>query len=424
MLLTKKFWKDVLIGTIFIFAFMWFASKFLAIFNFLDPIGEALGDMKITDQVFSNPYFRPQAIPEDRVTIINFGRRGRGDIAQMINIVNKYNPKVIGIDTFFSNLKEDSLSDLILAEALSNVDNLVLGTKFLNPGDLDDPYFYGIKRSHELFRQNAIEAHVVLSAEEAGTQQEEFKVVRQFFPKMAYNDTINNQFEEHVAFGIKLAEFIDPVAANDFLARENEEELINFRGNIFDIDHIEKTKYSAIDWMDVLNEDFDPSLITDKIILFGMVGEYIGEPYYVEDKFFTPMNDKYAGRADEDMFGVVIHANIVSMVLDRDYLERMTNFSSIVAAILLCMFNVVMFSLIYRKLPLWYDGLTKLIQLLQLVVILGIIVLVFHAYSLELELTYGIVAIALAGDSLEVLYGVGYNLFDSKKRKLLFTSKR
>ena len=77
-----------------------------------------------------------------------------------------------------------------------------------------------------------------------------------------------------------------------------------------------------------------------------------------------------------------------------------------------------------RFVPLWYDGLTKLVQLLQLILIMFAIVLAFNLYSIELELTVSIIAIALAGDSLEVLYGVGYNIFDSKKRKLLFTTRQ
>ena len=205
MLLTKKFWKDVFIGTVFIFAFMAFASYFLAIFSFLDPVGEALEDMQITDQVFSNTAFRTRPLPEDRVTVVNFGRRGRAEIAQMVNVINKYNPRVIGIDTFFSSLKEDSLGDLMLAEALANVENLVLGTKFIEPGEEDDdPYFYGLKKSHPIFNQNAVEAHVNLSTEQAGTQQEGFKVVRRFFAKMLYKDTISNVVIEQSAFGVKL----------------------------------------------------------------------------------------------------------------------------------------------------------------------------------------------------------------------------
>lgn len=424
MLLTKKFWKDVLIGTIFIFAFMWLASKALAIFSFLDPVGDALGDMQITDQVFSNPNLRLTPPPEDRVTIVNFGRLGRRDIAELVNTVNKYEPRVVGMDTYFRTLKEDTLGDLLLADALSKVENLVLATKLTDPGELEDPHYYDSWRTHELMRNNAEEGHVNLITESAGTSQEELKIVRTFFPIMTLNDTISGEITEYMSLGLKLAEYVDAEAVQEFLDRNIEEEIINFRGDIFDIQNLQQSKYFAIDWMDLLDENFDPELIRDKIVVFGMLGEQIGDKYWIEDKFFTPMNLKYAGRADLDMFGVVIHANVISMVLNRDYIDKMKPISSIIIGIILCFINVVMFTLVYRKLPLWYDGLTKLMQLLELMIILFVIVLGFHWFSYQMELTLGIVAIALAGDALEVLFGVGYNIFDSKKRKLLFTTRQ
>lgn len=433
MLATKKFWKDVLIGTIFIFSFMWFASKFLGIFEFLDPVGEALEDMEITDQVFSNPDLRERPTPEDRITIVNSGRIGRGEIAQQINIINKYNPLVIGIDSIFPDLKEDSLGDMMLADALANTENLVLGIDAQSPSPDDDLIFYDAHKSHPTFDTHAEPGYVGLVAESAGTRQEELKIVRSFFPYADVKDTISGTVDRYFSMGIKLAEYLDPQAVEEFLARGNEEELVNYRGNIFecdldnpfncDFEKLDRVKYSSIDVRQLMNEEFDPSLIEGKIILIGQLGERIGEPYWIEDKFFTPMNEKYAGRADLDTFGVVIHANIASMVLDRDYLDTMSENQSVIVAIILCLLNVAIFTLIYRKLPLWYDGLTKLIQLAEMIIMLGLIVVVFDAYAMKLDLTYAIIAVLLAGDSLEVVYGVGYNLFDRKKRKVLFTTR-
>jgi hypothetical protein len=133
------------------------------------------------------------------------------------------------------------------------------------------------------------------------------------------------------------------------------------------------------------------------------------------------MNPKYAGRADLDMYGAVIHANIVSMVLNRDYLDKMTEFQAIMIAIILCFLNVAVFTLIYRKMPLWYDGLTKVIQLVEVMILMAIIVGVFNWYNTRIDLFLAIVVVLLAGDALEVLYGVGYNIFDKKKREKLFT---
>ncbi len=422
MLKTRKFWLDSILGTGFIFGFMWFASEFLGIFAFLDPVGDALEDMKMSDMVFSDPRFRSDPEFEERLVLVNFGRLDRRGIAHQINLINKHNPKVIGLDTFFGSLKADSIGDLMLEDALANVDNLVLGTQFVLPGDIDDPYFYGIDRSHPKFAQHAVEAHVVLSAENAETQQNQLKIVRQFYKEMSHKDTISNEITTHVAFGIKLAEYLNPEAAKEFLARDVEEELINYRGNVLTMQTLEdRPKFMALDVADVFNENFSPDMIEGKIVIFGHIGENFNEKYWMEDKFFTPMNKKWAGRADLDMFGVVIHANIVSMVLNRDYLDRTSKTQNIVFAIIFCFFNVALFTIVYRKLPLWYDGLTKIIQLIEVVLLMALIIWVFDVYFLQMELTLAIIAVLLAGDALEVLYGVGYNIFSRKKRKELFT---
>lgn len=424
MLKTWKYWKDVFIGTIFIFVLIYGVVQFLGIFDFLDPVGDALEDVQITDQVFSNPSFRPEPPLDDNVLLVNFGRIDRRGIAQQLNVLNKYNPRVIGIDTFFSSLKEDSIGDMMLADAMANTDNLVLATQLLNPSEnANDPYWYDIRGSHPYFTQHAEgQAFATLVDENPGTSQEQLKIVRSFFPNQILRDTINDVETEQIAFGVKLAEFINRDKAQRFLERGLNEEVINYRGNIINFMRQEgKPKFFALDVYDVLDENFDPELIKDKIVIMGHLGENFATRYWIEDKFYTPMNEKYAGRADVDMYGAVIHANIVAMILNEDYINKMSEKASIAIGIFLCFINVMLFTWIYRRLPPWYDGLTKLMQLTELVFLFGVTVYVFNQFSLQIDLTLGIVAIVLAGDSLEVLYGVGYNIFDKEKRKELFT---
>ena len=139
-----------------------------------------------------------------------------------------------------------------------------------------------------------------------------------------------------------------------------------------------------------------------------------------EDKFYTPLNIKYAGRSNPDMFGVVVHANIISMILNEDYIGMQSRFSSIVSALVICFFTVLFFTWIYHRLPQWYDGLTKSLQLLGVFVILTINVMVFHLFNYKSNLTLATIVIALAGDSLEVCYGLIKNIFSKQGRKLIF----
>ena len=138
MLRSWKYWRDVVIGTTFILLVLFGLAKFFTIFDFLDPVGDALEDVQITDQVFSNPAFRYEPPLDDNIVLVNFGRLDRRGIAQQMNILNKYKPRAIGIDTFFSSLKEDSIGDMMLADAMANTENLVLATQLLEPSDDED----------------------------------------------------------------------------------------------------------------------------------------------------------------------------------------------------------------------------------------------------------------------------------------------
>jgi hypothetical protein len=79
---------------------------------------------------------------------------------------------------------------------------------------------------------------------------------------------------------------------------------------------------------------------------------------------------------------------------------------------------------VYYKLPAWYDGITKLAQLLELLVIVIIVIYAYHLYNWILDLTLAMAAVAVVGDSLEVYNGVVKNLFTKEGRKELFRVNR
>jgi len=188
-------------------------------------------------------------------------------------------------------------------------------------------------------------------------------------------------------------------------------------------DPLNKAKYSnqffALDVEDVFSENFTEDIIKDKLVIFGFMGQYWGDPSW-DDKFFTPLNHRIAGRSNPDMFGVVVHANIASMIISENTIYSMTKTQEILLAILICYLNVMAFSWIYRRLPRWYDGLTKLIQLLEVLILSIILVGTFSYFDLKLEITLSIVCVILASDSLEIYNGVVKNLFARHNRQELF----
>lgn len=411
------YWFNAMLATGFIFLFLSFASKFLAIFDFLNPIGDALIGYEITDQVFSNPVWRNPPPPDDNVVIVNVGNLSRAGIAQQINVLNSFKPKAIGIDLIFRNLKADTLGDMLLANALANASNVIMYQKLLAPDDKN--LWHDAEYSNPIFTQDKKTAFVNLINENANARQYDFKTCRTFFPKQFLYDSIANKVDTVYAFGVELARYLNPEKVEKFLARNNEEEIVNFSGNVIDYGRTRAgTRYYALDVYDVLDTLFTPDLIKDKIVLMGVMGSSFNDKYTVEDKYFTPLNSIQAGRAFPDMYGVVVHANIISMILNSDFIDQMGYYASIGLAMLILYINVLLFTIIYYKHSEWYDGVTKLIQLAEALVFMFLIIWVFNYYSFKLDLTLTIVVVLLAGDVLEVYYGFITNTFCKLKLKM------
>ncbi|MBL6447027.1 CHASE2 domain-containing protein [Fulvivirga sp. 29W222] len=420
----RKFWIDCILGTLFIFCIMLviFNISQFQIFDAFDPVGEALEDMEMTDVAFSQ--LREDPVPDTNIVIVNIGMLSRAEIARQLQIINQYDPSVIGFDSFFNFRSADTLGDLALSNAFSEVKNLVMVTKLLQTDSLKikrsgDDIYDSLEVSHELFRQGAHLAFANLDTD--AENQEDYKTCRAFPTRRIVKG------EEQVAFAVKMAELYNPAKVEKLKGRNKPTEVINYRGNL--VDFFGRTGYPnmfyALDVDDVFNENFVPEMIKGKIVLFGFMGSDFFDTSW-DDKFFTPLNKNYAGKANPDMYGVVVHANIISMILKEDYVNELTDKEGvgILVAILICFLNVALFSYVYFKLPDWYDGITKLVQLAEIMLIIFLMVIVFSEYSFKLNLVITLAAIALAGDGLEVFYGVVKNLFNRETRKQLFTIRR
>ena len=411
----RRFWGDVILGTVFILALMGLFASATAfkVFDLFDPIGDALGDMEFTDIYFSQLLDDPVA--DENVVLVNVALEPRAGIAIMLDSISKYDPAVIGVDLFFDYLKEDTLGDIMLSDALGRVENLIMVNKLSQKWESAGTEKYdSLEWSHPVFTYNAYPAFANLITD--ADVQEDLKMCRTFAPQLRTEDG-----ENQIAFSVRMASFVDSVKAQKFLDRGNEEEVINYRGNVLDYGATKfGNKYFALDYYDVYDGNFIGEIIKDKVVIFCFLGEELGDRENFEDKFFTPLNETYVGRAFPDMYGGVIHANIVSMILNEDYVFYLKEWQKYFIAIVGLFINIMMFSWIYKKLPKWYDGLTKLIQLVEFVGLVYFMVYMMDLYSLKLDLTLLLFAVAISGDGLEVFYGVVKNTLSREGRKELF----
>jgi CHASE2 domain-containing sensor protein len=417
----KKFLIDCFLATAFVFLAMWglLGLSQLTIFNAFDTIGTALSDMDISDYVYSGD-MREDPLVDSTIVVVNIGDLSRRQLAEQIQIINKYKPKVIGIDSFFDcpggvqdtatcpGLR-DPLGNLMLSNAIKDAGNVILVTKLLQSYALEKTgavdVYDSLERSDASFVNYAFgEGYASLETDAAF--QDDVKTCRTFNPQM------NVSGKTEYAFAVRMALAYDSTRAQNFLKRQNFSEIINYRGNIADFFHQSRYPgmFTVLDVNDVFTENFVPEAIKDKIVIFGFLGKELGDPSWA-DKFYTPLNTKLAGKANPDMFGVVVHANIVAMILNQDFIDAMPQWQEYLMAFVLCFINVALFSLINTRFPNWYDGITKLLQVVQLIIYTAAMVFILDIFGFKLSITITLGAVALVGDIFEIYMTVIKNLY-------------
>lgn len=421
--------------TIFIFLALYGFKKLsgLKFFDAFDPISQALGEFEFTDYVFSTLQKDPDL--DTRIVLVNIGQADRRFIAQQIATISQSKPKVIGIDSYFNceggfynpvacPALADTLGNLLLSNAIQEAGNVVLVSRFLQTDSLiaadslklgtSIDIYDSIETSDAIFNEHAYNgfANLVTSA----TYQEDVKICRSFIPRWVVNG------KEELAFAVKMVQLYDSARVRRFLNRNHEEEIINFKGNI-DITDIKvknlrdkansTSKFNSlcyvVDMKDFEEGNFEPEIFKDAIVIMGYLGDYLGDSAW-EDKFFTPLNIKTAGRANPDMFGVVIHANIVSMILNEDYVENLGNFWKYAMAILFCLINVVIFTKIDDAFPNWYDASTVFVQLIEITAIALISLVIFDKYRIKIDITLILATTVLLGPCFDIWKSIEYSL--------------
>jgi CHASE2 domain-containing sensor protein len=310
-----------------------------------------------------------------------------------------------------------------LSYNIQQANNVVLVSRLLqtdslaHAGAIDQ--YDSIEYSDEIFKANA--SHGFANLVTGATYQEDVKICKSFTPQ------IEVKGESKIAFAVKLALLYDSAKAKRFLKRDNEEEIINFRGNAEIPDVKIRTQRErmessaefhvlcyALDWTQLLNGEYLPEMFEDKIVIVGFLGDYYGDPSW-SDKFFTPLNSKVAGRANPDMFGAVVHANILAMILNEDYVDGLPEWMEYIIAIIICFLNVLLLYWIDTRFPIWFDGLQVIIQIIEIILVSGIIVFVFAKLNFKLDLTLTLGALALVGPCFDVYKSLEMTIINKLK---------
>lgn len=369
------------IATLLVFAILMFFPIIFSV-DMFDPIQNTLEEMSITDIVYSQLRDYEDVEIDSNIIIINNSHLKRHQIAQIFEIINAQNPKVVGVDIMFRRPKGDQY-DLPLSEAIQKMDNFVLACDNFK-GTPDGNSFDSVKYSLPMFSDYSHNAYVNMF-----TEPGEFRTVRKCMPKSKVKDSTV------YSFATTIANFYSPDKTKQYLSRDNKLEIINYKRNL--------NKYITLDAKEffVKAQNDDLGFLKDKIVLVGYLGPNLQTPVF-EDIFYTPMNPKFVGKAHPDMYGVIVHANIISMILEQDFLSTTPEWLTFLLMGLIVYFNMATLKLMRFKIPTYYQTLTAIFALSQLFIYSMIIIFSYHWFGLEIKIAGALFSVIVCVMTFEI----------------------
>lgn len=364
-----------IVVTLMLFLFIGLLDMVRFNLHFLDPFNNGLKDYEVTDIVFSRLRDKNHIEFCDEVVLVNTGHPDRKILAALLDTIDRYRPRAIGLDVLLEGDK-DPVTDSILEATMARIPNLVLATK-LSTYHPEENRFDVDTAIHPMFVEGNLVGYTNFISSDQMT-------VRMFSPFE------NTDWGRMDAFAVAITREANPEAVRRLERRKHPVERIHYTGNDESF-----TMVTASEVLDSLSVDGE--IFRNRIVLIG----YIGIDDWAEsvkDKFFTPLNAKYTGRAHPDMYGVIIHANIIAMILSGAYITDLPAWLVILLEVLFTYVNVVIIHWIYRHFHVAFHPITRTIQLVEFIVLFILTAWLFHYYRFRLDMGSGVLGLALAYD--------------------------
>lgn len=292
--LTKKVFIRPLVATSFAIVMTYFLTSDVNADMFLSAVCGS-SDIEVSDfynRVRGGSSRKPI---DDKIMVVNIDSVfDRGELAMLINEISEQKPEAIALDVLFDGEK-DPETDAILSETLAETPNLVVSQKYNDydyapARDFTSEFAPGVKRG--MANLTAATHH---------------GIVREVTPFFGEN-------KEYPGLAATMLSEISPEEYKKLEARDGDE-MIRFQPE----------EFLVIEPSEVWD---DPEVLKDKIVFIGTINE-------AADLHRTPLSEDYPG--------VLIQANILSMMLKDDYVNPNSGLYNFLLALLSCILVTVLY---------------------------------------------------------------------------------
>lgn len=389
--MNKKLLFESFLVTTLVLVVLWLL--FLALnytFKSLNFVQDTLEEININDLYYSS--IANNSI-DSSIVIVNIEDLDRKGIADVLLKVNEADPAVIGLDVFFSAYKVTSDDSLIISTLDEIKDKLVMVSNYMDDGEIDENFWYNNEFNN---------GHGGIL-----TNQDKSAVVREFEPKISTNSGTVLSFSSMVVSGF------DKEALAVLHQRNNNKETINYIGGAH--------AFRIINYRDLLHSsDADLRQLNRKIVIIGFCGGNRQSLSDAGDIFYTPVGFELSVNRSPDMYGVLVHANIASMIISQRYVNHMPGWIVFLITFMMTYLLVVLFANLYLKKQAYFHVVAKLIQAVSFVLILWLVFLIFSKFYLYVPTKYLLASVILSVEILNFYRILARRVFKKYRIRSIF----
>ena len=288
--------------------------------------------------------------PRTDIFIVNIANLNRRQKAFLIDSISLLSPKVIGVDVIFDNT-EDSTGTVQLDHSLNKVKEKIVLANALD--------------SFSLFKNIFTNGFFYFPSNDGFT-------IRNYYD--IYNN--KNSFVSEIYFKYK-GEKPDN--------ERGKQNYINYRYSIVSNSKTKKFDQNSIIELSsgCFGDESIKAMVNGKIVLLGHINKDKGS---IIDKHFTPLNKEYLGRSLPDMEGIMIHANILAMHLDKIYVSIMHHFLQWLIVVGVLLINVTVLIRFAKSKFILKDTLLRIYQTIQIIGVFIFAIFIYDLFRVRIDL--------------------------------------
>jgi CHASE2 domain-containing sensor protein len=367
--------RDTFFATAWVFIFIVVLGSIPLNLGMMNPIKLGMKDFDFNDLYYSKVSGKIDSI-DKRIVIINIGYANREELSMIVDKVGSFQPKVMGLDVLFDGPRDEH-QDSLLRESFRRNKNLVLAVKYQTS-----------KQDKLIGGGNFFADSSSLTGYVNFPYDSDYESIRYYLPFKADDHDKNLVLP---SFTSALINEYDKKAYKKILKKVNQKTIINYSRELSE----RKKNYLVVELENLMTGTVDSSAIKGRIALLAYVNT---NPNDVEDKKFTPMNERYYGKTVPDMNGIVVHANIISMILDKNYIKKVPSWVNLLLAVGICWLHMSFFIHYYLESHIWFHLAAKIAQVASAIFFVWLGMEIYRRYGLKVDMKLSLITIILAVD--------------------------